>query len=279
MKNVIVYKSSNRKSVEFSTRTGFFIKSFPLLSGLPVTVNTSQSIDQIGESVDSQIIPARSSTITGFIQGDGVERKKQLLDVIRPLDNATITVNNEYRINVVVSDAPTVSRENSFPEFDFGVTAAYPFWEKVSKNNTPVFGAMGVFKFPWNIAKPYQFGILVSSFFSTVVNGGQIPTFFDIDIHANGEASTPTFTNVSTGDFLKLNKSFSVGERVKISIKSDGVSATSSVVGDIQGLIDIESTLFSFPPGETIMKYDAEEGRENLTISLRLSNKYSGVVI
>lgn len=279
MNNVIEYKSERGKSIVFTAKTGFFLRSFSLLSGLSVSVNTSQSIDQIGETVDSLLVPAKSCTVSGFIQGDGTEGKKQLIDVIRPLEKGTITVNNEYRIDVVVSDAPTVSRERMFPSFDFGVTAPYPFWYKVAATTTPVFGSVGTFRFPWCIAKPYRFGVVVKSFFSTIVNNGQVPTFFDLDITANGEAKNPVFTNVDTGDFLKLNKTFAVGERASISISPDGVSAVSSLAGDIQGLIDIESTLFSFPPGETVMKYDAEENRENLTITLTLADKFSGVAV
>ena len=278
MNNVIVYKNSKGDSIEFSKKSGIFLTDFPLLSGLEVEISSSQNIDQLGGTVESQIVKPRTVTAKGFIRGYGVEGKKRLLEVIRPLENGTFTVNGKYSIQVVVSDTPTVERENRFPRFDFGVTAPYPFWQKTESSLTPIAGTIGKFRFPWYM-KSYVFGVLVKSYFSTIHNGGQIPTYYDLNVTANGEAKNPEFVDVETGKFLKLNKSFSVGERVVISIRPHGITAASSKQGDIQGLIDIDSTLFSFPAGDTILRYDAEEGKENLNIRLTLSDKFAGIVI
>lgn len=274
---VIVYENAAGETLEFSKHSGFFLEDFPLLSGLDITLTTGQSIDQIGGTVESQVISPKSCTIKGFIRGDGTEGKRRLLQVLTPLQAGKFTVNGEYSMEVVVSDTPTVERLRMFPRFDFGVTAAYPFWQKDFSALVPVSGVIGMFRFPW-FFRSYQFGYLVSSYYSTVTNSGHIPTYFDLQITAIGVAKNPVFSNVETGAYLKLNKTFAVGERVDIIIRPDRVTATSSLVGDIQGLIDIGSTLFSFDPGDTTLRYDAEEGRSNLTIQLTLTDKFAGVV-
>ena len=150
---------------------------FPLLSGLPISVSTSQSIDQLGGTVESQVISPKTVTVKGFIQGDGTAGKEKLLQVIRPLEKGKFTVNGQYSIDVVVSDTPTVERMRMFPQFDFGVTAPYPFWQRTEAGMTPVAGTIGMFRFPWYF-KSYTFGVLVKSYFSTIHNGGPIPNFY-----------------------------------------------------------------------------------------------------
>ena len=278
MNNIIIYKNEMGDTVEFSKRSGFFLTDFPLLSGLSIDVSTSQSIDQLGGTIESQVVNPKTVTVKGFIQGDGTAGKQKLLQVIRPLEKGRFTVNGQYSIDVVVSDTPTVERMRMFPQFDFGVTAPYPFWQRTEAGMTPVAGTIGMFRFPWYF-KSYTFGVLVKSYFSTIHNGGQIPTFYDLRITANGAAKNPEFMDVATGDFLKLNKTFSVGGRVTISIRPDRVTAVSSTEGDIQGLIDIDSTLFSFRAGDTTLRYDAEEGKENLNVQITLSDKFAGIVV
>lgn len=279
MQYTMQYISATGDSVTFSLKSGLIITDFSLLSGLPVTISTSQSISQIGGTVESQLIDPRSSTIKGFIRGNGVEGKRRLLSVIRPLEKAKILVNGQYSMDVYVSDTPAVERENMFPQFEFGVTAPYPFWQSTAETAVPMAGIAGRFQFPWNLTQPYKFGDLISSYFTSIYNAGQVPTGFELEIYASGAAENPRFEDIETGDMLKINKSLDAGERITISTTNDGLTAISNVAGDIEGLIDIDSTLFSLRSGDNVIRYDADSGRENLTVSIRFSNKYAGVVV
>lgn len=273
------YINAAGEALTFSLKSGFVLTDFPLLSGLSVNVGTSQSINQVGGTVESQVIDPKSSTIKGFVIGDGTNGKQRLLSIIRPLESGKIVVNGQYEITVYVTDTPTVSPARMFPQFDFGVIAPYPFWQKTIGTIVPMAGIAGRFRFPWNITKPYRFGDLLSSYFTNVQNTGQVPTPFDLEITALGDAENPTFEDIETGDVLKLNKALTVGERVVISIQTDGISATSSKDGDIQGLIDVDSTLFSLRPGDNVIRYTADSGRENLTVQIRFTRKYAGVAV
>ena len=279
MQHEIKYISGVGEEIVFSLQSGYIITDCPLLSGLPVTISTSQSISQIGGTVESQLIDPRTATIKGFIRGDGIPGKRRLLSVIRPLDKGRIVVNGEYYMDVYVSDTPTVQTVDKFPRFDFGVTAPYPFWQATTETVTPMAGISGQFKFPWNLTRPYRFGKLLSSYFTSVYNGGQAPAFFDLEIIASGEAKNPKFEDISTGSMLKINHTLVTGERILVSITSDGITASSSEVGDIEGLIDIDSTLFSLRVGDNVIRYDADSGRSNLTVSIRFSAKCAGVVV
>lgn len=279
MNTVTKYENSRGDSITFSKNTGLFLTDFPLLSGLPVKISTSQSLNQIGGTVESQLIDPKTVTLKGFIRGNGTEAKKRLLQVIRPMDKGKITVNGEYYMDVYVADTPQVEKEIQFPRFEFGLTAPYPFWQKTASAATALSGVEGMFRFPWNITQTYQFGRLINSFFTNVYNGGQVDSYFDVYITAGGDAENVSFLDIETGKILKLNKALTTGERISILIRPDSVTATSSVDGDIQGLIDIDSTLFSLRPGDNVIKYDAESGRENLSIQIKFADKFAGVVV
>lgn len=273
------YTNARGQSITFSRAQRLWVSEFDLLTGASVTLSTSQSINQVGASVESQTVEAKTSTVKGFVQGDGKALKQKIIDTIVPLETGRIVVNGEYAIDVYVAESPIVDLEARFPFFEFSVTAPYPFWERVQKTSVPMSGLVGLFKFPWNITENYKFGERISSYFTAVNNGGHVPTFYSIEITADGEAVNPTIENALTGDYLRLNHTLSVGERITIDVKPDSLTAVSSVSGDIEGLIDIESTLFSLPVGSTTLKYDADSGRENLNVTLKYSDKLAGVVV
>lgn len=273
------YINSRGDKITFSRAAGLWISDFPFLSGLPVTISTSQSLNQIGGTVESQLIDPKTATIKGFVRGDGTAAKERLLQVIRPLEQGKIVVNDVYFMDVYVANTPTVELELQFPRFEFGLTAPYPFWQNVASTVSTLSGMRGMFRFPWNIARPYKFGEIINSFFTTIYNGGQVPAYFDIEVYCGGEAQNISFVDVETGDFLKLNITTRPGERINVSIKPDKITAESSMDGDIQGLIDIDSTLFSLRPGDNIIKYDAESGRESLQVRIKFANKFAGVVV
>lgn len=273
------YVNSRGDKITFSRSTGLWLSDFPFLSGLPVTISTSQSLNQIGGTVESQLIDPKTATIKGFIQGNGQSAKQRILQIIRPLEKGRIIVNDTYFMDVYVADTPTVELELKFPRFEFGLTAPYPFWQKTSGGVTTLSGIKGMFKFPWNIANPYKFGDLINTFFTNVYNGGQVESYFDVEIYCAGDAENVSFLDIETNKFLKLNKALETGEKISISIRPDKITAESSTSGDIQGLIDIDSTLFSLRPGDNVIKYDADSGRENLQVRIKFADKFAGVVV
>lgn len=273
------YTNSRGQSITFSRQQGLWISEFSLLSGIPVNLSTSQSINQVGASVESQVVEPKTSTIKGFIQGDGKTQKQRIIDTVIPLDVGKIVVNDEYSIDVYIEESPIVDLETRFPRFEFSVTAAYPFWERTAKTSVAMSGLFGMFRFPWNITEEYKFGEMVESYFTPINNKGHVPTFYSIEIVANGTTVNPVISDALTGSFIKLNKTLTAGERINIDAMPDSLKVVSSIDGDIEGLIDIESDLFSLPVGSTTLKYDAEEGRANLAVTLKYSDKLAGVVV
>lgn len=273
------YTNGRGQSITFSRQQGLWISEFSLLSGIPVNLSTSQSINQIGASVESQVVEPKTSTVKGFIQGNGKTLKQQIINTVIPLDTGKIVVNDEYSIDVYVEESPIVDLETRFPRFEFSVTAAYPFWERTTKTSVAMSGLFGMFRFPWNITEEYKFGEMVESYFTSINNKGHVPTFYSIEIVANGTTVNPVISDALTGSFIKLNKTLTAGERININAMPDSLKVVSSIDGDIEGLIDIESDLFSLPVGSTTLKYDAEEGRANLAVTLKYSDKLAGVVV
>ena len=273
------YTNGRGQSITFSRQQGLWISEFSLLSGIPVNLSTSQSINQIGASVESQVVEPKTSTVKGFIQGNGKTLKQQIINTVIPLDTGKIVVNDEYSIDVYVEESPIVDLETKFPRFEFSVTAAYPFWERTTKTSVAMSGLFGMFRFPWNITEEYKFGEMVESYFTSINNKGHVPTFYSIEIVANGTTVNPVISDALTGSFIKLNKTLTAGERININAMPDSLKVVSSIDGDIEGLIDIESDLFSLPVGSTTLKYDAEEGRANLAVTLKYSDKLAGVVV
>lgn len=273
------YLAESGESLTFSTNSKIIIIDFPLLTGLLIEAATSQSVSQIGGTLDSMAVAPSVSIISGIIMGDAKAAKESLLATILPLRKGKLIINDKYFIDVVPTQTPILSRDNEFANFQFSVKAPYPFWQSVNSTITPLSGLVGAFKFPWNLTRKYKFGTLLSSFFTNIYNAGQAESNYTLEIAATGTAVNPRIENVATGEFLLLNKSLTAGENITIDIGIDRIEAFSSVTGVIDGLIDIDSSLFAIHTGDNIIKYSADSGREYLNVLIKFNNKFAGLVV
>ncbi len=278
-KSKIVYSISDGSSFEFSYDNGILLKEFEGFTGTDVDVETSQSVTQVGGSLLSQTVNPLSIKISGVIMKESQSIKSQILSTCRILDKATLTVNDQYSINAYITTAPYFQNKDRWAEFQIFLLAPYPFWESTVTASTSLSGLVNGFSFPWNISETYNFSTQLTSFFTNVFNAGQVDNFFTIEIVANGPCENPIFSNTNTGEFLKLNIEIVESEIITISITNDNISATSSINGDIEGLLDIDNTLYFLRVGDNIIKYDADSGRDNLNIFIKQKYKYSGVVV
>ena len=97
-------------------------------------------------------------------------------------------------------------------------------------------------------------------------------TFF-----ARGDCSNPKITNVKTGKFMAINKSLVAGERVVVEITHDRTYVTSSVDGDIRGALSLKSTLNRLDVGDNVLKPEAEEGGNQLEVSVYFATEIVGI--
>lgn len=273
------YVNEMGSSLTFEYANGYLINQPKGIDTLVVNLMQAQGIGQVGSVVESKMIQSRPVIISGIIVGDDQDaRKQELMAVVRP-DVSGKLYADDYFLNVHPTATPTVGYRKQFANFQFSVTAPYPYWQKEKRTFLSIYGVQKLFKFPWNLSRPYKFGELSKKQFVNVHNLGQVPTPFIVRLEAFSDVEKPRLENIKTGQFLSIDKNMAPGERIVIEITHDKIYVTSSVDGNIRGALDLESDLFRLNPGDNVIKPTADSGLENLDVSIDFAPEIAGVTV
>lgn len=276
------YVNANGDTLVFDYANGYLINKPKGIDTLNVSLSQAQGINQVGSTVQSAAVQARPVTISGVVVGDnGEARKNALVATVRP-DIPGKLYADDYYLDVYVTATPTVEAGNKCAKFQFSLMAAYPYWQKANKVAKALFGVEKLFKFPWNISRPYQFGQLLKGQFVNIINNGQLPVPFTVTFTANDTVRNPKITNAQTGEFLLLNFTMEPGERVVVEHTHGKTYVTSyfeDVHSDIRGALDLDSNLFRLAVGDNVLKPEAEYGIKNLEVELTFAHEIPGVTV
>lgn len=277
LSKIFKYVNENGESITLTYDAGFLINKPVGIDTLQVSLSQSTGIDQVGATIQSANVQPRPVTISGILVGDFQKNNKEkLLSVVRPDLTAKLYA-DDYYLNVRPTSTPTVDASKKFARFQFSALASYPYWQKDDSARAVLSGLQHMFKFPWNISRPYQFAKLMETQFINVPNRGQLPVPMTVTFFARGDCANPKITNINTGKFMAINKSLTAGERVVVEITHDRTYVTSSVDGDIRGALSLKSTLNRLDVGDNVLKPEAEEGGKQLEVSIDFATEIVGI--
>ena len=273
------YVNANGDGLVFEYAHGYLINKPTGIDTVQVALSSAKGINQVGGTVQSATVQARPVTISGRIVGEDAEaRKAALMAVVRP-DIPGKLYADDYFLDVYVTATPTIEPKKKMAHFQFSVTAAYPYWQKADRVTKTLWGVEKLFKFPWNISRPYQFGQLTENLFLNILNTGQMPVPFTVAFKAVDTVKNPKITNIITGEFLLLNATLEPGETIEVENTHGRTYVTSSVHGDIRGALDLDTTLFRLGVGDNTLKPDAEDGLSQLDVQITFAPEMSGVIL
>lgn len=279
LSKVFKYVNENGESITFTYNAGFLINKPVGIDTVQVSLSHATGIDQVGATIQSANIQPRPVTISGVLVGEFVSNNKEkLISVVRPDLSAKLYA-DDYYLNVRPTSTPTIDPTSKFAKFQFSVLAAYPYWQKDNSVRTVLSGLQYMFRFPWNISKPYQFAKLIETQFINVPNNGQLPVPMTVTFFARGDCLNPKLTNVNTGKFMAINKSLIAGERVVVEITHERTYVTSSVDGYVRGALSLKSTLNRLEVGDNVLKPEAEEGGKELEVSIDFATEIVGICL
>lgn len=273
------YVNDNGDSIVFDYDGGYLINKPAGIDTLTVSLSQAKGINQTGATIQSKNVQPRAVTITGRIVGESQDvKKEQLLSVIRPDIGGKLFADDLY-LTVSATSTPTIGAEPFFARFQFSVLAPYPYWCKDDSVATVLSGIQPLFKFPWNLSRPYQFGKLMETKFINVYNKGQVPVPYTATFTAKGDVKNPKISNATTGKFLMIQKTLVSGERLVVEITHDRTYVTSSIDGDCRGALSLSSNLYELDVGDNVLKPEAESGLKNMQVNIDYSMEIVGITL
>lgn len=273
------YVNADGGEIVFEYGSGYLINKPNGIDTVSCKLNEAQGIDQTGTTVQSVNVQSRPVTVSGILVGEfQAENKDALLSVVRPdLDGRFYA--DDYYLDVRPTATPTIEARPVFAAFQFSLTAPYPYWQKDSSAKATLSGVSYGFKFPWNQSRKYRFGTVVTAQFINVKNGGQVPVPYTLTFSALNEVKNPQILDAASGKFIRLNKSLAAGERAVIEITRDRTYVTSSVDGECRGALELTSSLYRLAVGDNVLKPTADEGLDNLQVSIDFAEEIVGISV
>lgn len=273
------YINEDGQSIIFDAEHGFIINKPTGIDSLTVSHSQAQGINQVGSTIQSSNVQSRVVVVNGYLCGNNqLSDKNTLLSVIRP-DLAGKLFADDYYLDVRPTATPSIEAEREFAMFQFSVIAAYPYWQKDGSASETLSGVRKMFKFPWNMSRPYRFGEVVTAAFINILNDGQVPVPFTVTFSAIDTVVNPKLIEAATNEYLLLNKTLVAGEKVTVEITHERTYVNSNIDGECRGALDLGSSFFRLKVGDNVIKPEAQSGKVNMNVKVDYAVEIVGVAV
>lgn len=218
-KNTKVTYASVGGSVVFAQNTDFWITD---ISGIQtdVSLNTSQSVGQLGATINGQSVQPKKPTINGAVLGDVEAARRQILAVILPLVPARITFNQggeSWYLEGYPTKTPVFSDGSGPQKFQFQFYVPYPYFRSTDTRAYQLSGLTPLWKTPFSTGGRFWISKYTEDAFKRVENAGNVAQAVTITLYAAAEVTDPVVYNVDLGRKIAISKVMAVGERFVIS--------------------------------------------------------------
>lgn len=145
-----------------------------------------------------------------------------------------------------------------------------PFWQSINIETTEMAYVRGGFKLPFHL--PVRFA--TRGYRRKVVNQGDVPT--PVTLKFYGPADNPVITNVTTGKFIKVNRSLLENDELEISTELGNKYARINGVNAFN-YIDLESEFWQLEQGENILSFTSNNDSTLTKVVVNWKNRHVGV--
>lgn len=251
------------------------------LSGMDIDVFTSQSFQQIGESVENSSVLGLTREIYGVIIDNEKTTQEKLFKVFSAFSSGRLYVGDRY-CDFVTSKTPYISREKSGRlTFMTAIFCPYPFWLDEKLSEYTFGGVVPAFSFPV-IYDSHRYSTRKPVEAINCYNKGNVKQTIEIEFSTLALAKGFGLRDNNTGKFIKINEEISGEDKVvvyqengelKVNLIRDGVK--SNIIGKLAN----KSTLFEIEAGDNILTPFTDVGIENLGVYLKFNPAYTGVIV
>ncbi|MFJ7585665.1 phage tail family protein [Bacillus cereus] len=266
------------------------------LSGLTATVNYTESTAD-GSHYQNTVLDNKDFEVPFFIPKELSdpwwieERRNEAYKVFNPKANPfridiETKAGQAYYINANLEGSPTFPNgfENDNQQWQRGLlqfSANDPFFYASNEEKVDIALWIGAFEFPLEIPEEgIEMGYRAPSLIVNVLNDGQESTGMLIRFKAIGTLLNPSLVNVNTYDSLKINRTMQPGDVIEVSTYRRNKKVTlirNGVKTNVFNDLDLSSKFLQLDLGDNLFRYDAEEGLDNLEVSMTFTPRLLGV--
>lgn len=288
---VLKYTNQNKESITINHTGKYRLIDLQGLGTVSAETQTVKAPYQDGVTHLDTLLDSRYLTIEVGIFADSPEElfqlRRKLSSVLNPKHSNNILryVNGDsiYEIEAVPEatvDFPTGANNTSecFQRAFIELMCPKPFWLSIIGKTQPMANWIGGFGFPLSFLGS-NVGFAERGSKVVVVNDGDVPA--PIEIHFAGEAVNPLVRNITTGEYIRVNRTLTATDKLIITTefgnKRVEIENAEGERINVFNWLDLNSTFFQLQVGENEIEYKSDSGIEYSTVELKWRNRYLGI--
>ena len=276
--------ASSGKTLRLGSGSDFIISEHSGFEAPTCSVSLSANVQLDGAVVvDKKLLPRTLSFSCYCLSPDNaLLSRNQLINFFNPQHSGVLTAtigSVSRKISYeLLSFTFTDKNVAAPPSFSVSLICPSPFWQDTAEFSKNMAGIVGMFSFPL-VIPPNGLALSYRELLqeAVVTNPGSREVGLNVIFRAErGSVTNPVLYNISRGCYFKVNITLQQGDVLsfctvpgKKRVELNGVNAIR--------YIDRGSSFFGISPGETLLKYDAAGGKQNLDVFPCFTPEYLGI--
>lgn len=278
----IIYKNPKGAIVEIGNNAPFILEKFddePALDHLTTKAPSQDGKTLLGTTIEESSIKIDGAIITKD-RADMYNKKKLLNSTFNPKlgEGELIYINEsgERKIKAIIEDFPSFKqRYASNLLFTIEFVAYSSFWEDAYKTIVNLAYIMGGLSFPLKLPSKFS----NRAYKRTITNIGDVAA--PVEIIYQGYAKNPTITNVTTGEYITIEKELQKDEKLivntEVGKKKVEIEDKNGIRTNAFNLIkDLDSTFWQLQQGENVIAYSSDTENTEAIVTIKFTNRYVG---
>ncbi len=280
----IIITNQNGESITLGNQAPYFLETIDGVGEVPVTIESQKAPKQDGSTYLDNMLDNRAISIEGTIitkgSPDAVLAARRLMQrVLNPkLGEVTITYHQGNQVKEITGIAESTpifpsgqgSKGLYYQKFLLHLICHQPFWLDTYYESREMSYLMGGIQF--RLMLPTMFSY--RGFKRRAINGGDVTT--PVEIEFKGPAVNPTVSNLTTGEFIKVNRELEEEDVLTVNtafghkyVKINGQNAFH--------YIDLNSVFWQLVPGGNALSYTSNNDSIKTRVLVKWKNRYVGL--
>lgn len=275
---------SEGESIQIGKDSDIKLLSIEGIGDINTALSSRDNVAGDGSVLEQKKIAARNIAIEGeFVGRHKRDDRKKIITFFNAhrksrlfLTMEGVTRVIEYTVENLVAPLTNVNKPLKFL---LQLYCPDPYWQSVEpfKEDMAIF--VGMFEFPLDI--PADEGVLFGEQGEEIVITNDSDAETPLRIEFNGPAENPKVTNLTTGEYLLVDRTIAAEERLVI---DTDIENTLVEIHDENGFvenafhwIDLGSSFWQLKTGDNKIKYEADIGMDTALVKIEYKKRYLGV--
>lgn len=285
VESIVLVNSSLGTSLPLNMGAQDFVLESIDWGSIESSSRTYKFINQVGVYVTGTTLESRTISILGWVVAENAttmaERKRFLNSFVNPLQRLEMQY-NEYKIEGIPDTTikyGTDMENNNEVMCKFLINMFCPDPMFYTQTGAYVSVATWTPKFRFPLVFPKTKGIIMGlrspSTIAEVVNSGALPCGMVITLEASGEVVNPKLIDINSQKYIRLLHTMPADEVIQISTVDNNKTIRKIVSGastNVFNYLDFQnSTFLQLAVGTNYLRYDADSGLNNLSVTIRFN--------